>query len=232
MASVIALLLVVAYARAQQFGNQPTKLDIVKVKDDLFVIRNAFVPGNTTALVTNEGVVLVDDKFEQDAPNILSLLKTVTSQPVKYVVNTHHHGDHSGGNARMQMAGAQLIASEQARRYMVDAKQPGQPGVTFVDRALIHLGGKTVELYHFGRAHTGGDVFAYFPDHRVLAAGDAFTFGAATPQLVVYATDERPAIVEGSAEAWLSARARCVVLTLIPCLDSAAAKAVAGYLLE
>jgi glyoxylase-like metal-dependent hydrolase (beta-lactamase superfamily II) len=71
--------------------------------------------------------VLVDDKFEQDAPNILSLLKTVTNQPVKYVVNTHHHGDHSGGNARMQMAGAQLIASEQARRYMVDAKQPGQP---------------------------------------------------------------------------------------------------------
>jgi glyoxylase-like metal-dependent hydrolase (beta-lactamase superfamily II) len=103
---------------------------------------------------------------------------------VKYVVNTHHHGDHSGGNVRMQVAGAQLIASEQARPYMVDAKQPGQAGVTFVDRALIHLGGKTVELYYFGRAHTGGDVFAYFPADRVLAAGDAFTVGAATPQLV------------------------------------------------
>jgi glyoxylase-like metal-dependent hydrolase (beta-lactamase superfamily II) len=176
VASVVALLLVVAYVRAQQFGNQPAKLNIVKVKDDLFVIHNDFVPGNTTALVTDEGVVIVDDKFEQDAPNILSLLKTVTNQPVKYVVNTHHHGDHSGGNARMQMAGAQLIASEQARRYMVDAKQPGQPGVTFVDRALIHLGGKAVELYYFGRAHTGGDVFAYFPADRVLAAGDAFTF--------------------------------------------------------
>jgi len=182
--SVIALLLVVAYVRAQQFGNQSAKLNIVKVKDDLFVIHNDFVPGNTTALVTDEGVVLVDDKFEQDAPNIVSLLKTVTKQPVKYVVNTRHHGDHSGGNSRMQTAGAQLIASEQARRYMVDGKQPGQPGVTFVDRALIHLGGKAVELYYFGRAHTGGDVFAYFPADRVLAAGDAFTFGAATPQLV------------------------------------------------
>ena len=70
IASVVALLLVVAYVRAQQFGNQPAKLNIVKVKDDLFVIHNDFVPGNTTALVTNEGVVLVDDKFEQDAPNI------------------------------------------------------------------------------------------------------------------------------------------------------------------
>jgi cyclase len=212
IASVIALLLVVAYARAQQFGNQPTKLDIVKVKDDLFVIRNAFVPGNTTALVTNEGVVLVDDKFEQDAPNILSLLKTVTNQPVKYVVNTHHHGDHSGGNARMQMAGAQLIASEQARRYMVDGKQPGQPGVTFVDRALIHLGGKAVELYHFGRAHTGGDVFAYFPAQRVLAAGDAFTFGAATPQLVDYQNG-------GSAKDWTGTLDRALQLdfdTVVP----------------
>jgi cyclase len=212
IASVVALLLVVAYARAQQFGNQPSKLNIVKVKDDLFVIHNPFVPGNTTALVTNEGVVLVDDKFEQDAPNILSLLKTVTNQPVKYVVNTHHHGDHSGGNARMQMAGAQLIASEQARRYMVDGKQPGQPGVTFVDRALIHLGGKAVELYHFGRAHTGGDVFAYFPAQRVLAAGDAFTFGAATPQLVDYQNG-------GSAKDWTGTLDRALQLdfdTVVP----------------
>jgi len=210
--SVIALLLVVAYVRAQQFGNQSAKLNIVKVKDDLFVIHNDFVPGNTTALVTDEGVVLVDDKFEQDAPNILSLLKTVTNQPVKYVVNTHHHGDHSGGNARMQMAGAQLIASEQARRYMVDGKQPGQPGVTFVDRALIHLGGKAVELYYFGRAHTGGDVFAYFPADRVLAAGDAFTFGAATPQLVDYRKG-------GSAKDWTATLDRALQLdfdTVVP----------------
>jgi len=212
VASVVALLLVVSYVRAQQFGNQPAKLNIVKVKDDLFVIHNDFVPGNTTALVTNEGVVLVDDKFEQDAPNILSLLKTVTNQPVKYVVNTHHHGDHSGGNARMQMAGAQLIASEQARRYMVDGKQLGQPGVTFVDRALIHLGGKAVELYFFGRAHTGGDVFAYFPAQRVLAAGDAFTFGAATPQLVDYQNG-------GSAKDWTGTLDRALQLdfdTVVP----------------
>src|SRR6187455_3182050 len=112
--AVLLTALAGAYVYAQQFGTEPVKLDVVKLADDLFVIHNDFVPGNTTALVTDEGVVLVDDKFEQDAPNILSLLKTVTNQPVKYVVNTHHHGDHSGGNARMQMAGAQLIASEQA----------------------------------------------------------------------------------------------------------------------
>jgi len=205
LTSLVALLLVAAYGYGQQFGNQPAKLNVVKVRDDLFVIHNDFVPGNTTALVTNEGVVLVDDKFEQDAPNILAMLKTVTNQPVKYVVNTHHHGDHSGGNVQLQKAGAQLIASEQARRYMVDARQPGQPGVTFVDRALLHLGGKDVELYHFGRAHTGGDVFVYFPADRVLAAGDAFTFGAATPQLIDYQNG-------GSAKDWTATLDRALQL--------------------
>jgi cyclase len=183
---LLLVLLVVTYARGQQFGNQPAKLDLVKVKDDLFVIHNPFVPGNTTVLVTNEGVILVDDKFEQDAANILAMVKTLTSQPVRYVVNTHHHGDHSGGNVKMQAAGAQIVASEAAYRHFVDAKQPGQPTLTVVDRGFIHLGGKEIRLYYFGRAHTSGDIFAYFPADRVLAAGDAFTFGPMTPMLIDY----------------------------------------------
>ena len=212
VASFLLLLLAGTYVYGQQFGTEPAKLTIVKVRDDLFVIRNEFGPGNTTALVTNAGVVLVDDKFDVDAPNILSLVKTVTDQPVRYVVNTHHHPDHAGGNARLQTAGVQVIASEQARRYMVEAKQPGQPSVTFIDRAAIHLGGKTVELYHFGRAHTGGDVFVYFPAQRALAAGDAFTFGAATPQLIDYPGG-------GSAKDWAGTLDRALQLdfdTVIP----------------
>ena len=212
MVAGVLLLLAVAYVRGQQLGNQPAKLNLVKVRDDLFVIHNPFVPGNTTALITSEGVVLVDDKFEQDAPNILAMLKTVTNQPVRYVVNTHHHGDHSGGNARMQAAGAQVITSEAAFRHFVDAQQPGQPTVTFVDRALIHLGGKEVRLFHFGRAHTSGDVFAYFPSHRVLAAGDAFTFGAMTPMLIDYQGG-------GSAKEWPATLDRALELdfdTVVP----------------
>jgi cyclase len=165
------------------------------VKDDLFVIHNDFVPGNVTALVTNAGVLLVDDKFEVDHDNILAQLKTFTNQPVKYVVNTHHHGDHSGGNAKMQAMNVQVVASEQAGKMMAFAGQPGMPNVTFTDRAVIHLGGKEVHLYYFGRAHTSGDVFVYFPADRVIAAGDTFTYGAATPQLVDYAGG-------GSAKTW------------------------------
>src|SRR5215468_4847342 len=104
--AVLALALCGAYAYAQ-FGNQPSKLSAIKLKDDLYVIHNDFVPGNTTALITNEGVVLVDDKFEIDFPNVVAEVKKLTSQPIKYVVNTHHHADHSGSNAKMQAINVQ-----------------------------------------------------------------------------------------------------------------------------
>jgi glyoxylase-like metal-dependent hydrolase (beta-lactamase superfamily II) len=204
----VAAILLVALAGAYvhgQFGQQPARLDVVKVKDDLFVIHNDFVPGNSTALITSEGVILVDDKFEIDFNNILAQLKTITNQPVKYVINTHHHGDHSGGNAKFQAMNVHVVANEKAWQNMVDARQPGQPTITYDDRAYLHLGGKRVELYYFGRAHTNGDTFVYFPEQRTLAAGDAFTFGDATPQLIDYTGG-------GSAKEWTETLGRALQL--------------------
>jgi len=178
-----------------QFGNAPAKLDLVKVKDDLYVIHNDIVPGNSTALITNEGVLLVDDKFDIDHAGIMEQLKKVTDKPIKYVVNTHHHADHSGGNAKMQGMNAVIVASEEARENMVDGKLPGLPNFVIEHHAHIYIGGKNVELFHFGRAHTNGDMVVYFPADRALAAGDMFTFGDATPQLIDYSGG-------GSAKEW------------------------------
>jgi glyoxylase-like metal-dependent hydrolase (beta-lactamase superfamily II) len=186
LAALVSIAMLGAYVHAQ-FGNQAAKLDTVKIKDDLFVIHNDFVPGNTTVLVTNAGVVLVDDKFEIDHENIMAQLKKITNQPVKYVINTHYHGDHSGGNPKLQALGAQVITSQQARDKMVEIKQPGMANVTLDNSLRLFLGGKRVEVYRFGRAHTDGDIVVLFPDHRVLSAGDMFTFGDATPQLIDYA---------------------------------------------
>ena len=195
LAVVLGLALVGAYAYGQQ-QQQPSKLNTIKVKDGLYVIHNDFVPGNTTALVTSEGVVLVDDKFEVDHDNIIAELKKVTPQPVKYVINTHHHGDHTGGNAKMQaMGGVQIIAADTAWQNMVDGNLPGKPSVTFNREAHLHLGGKNVDIYHFGRSHTNGDSVVLFPAERVLAAGDMFTYGDATPQLIDYGGG-------GSAKEW------------------------------
>jgi cyclase len=210
---IAALLLGGVWLAYTQQGSPPaSKLTTQKLADDLYVIHNDYVPGNTTALITNEGVVLVDDKFPADHANIIAELKKITTQPVKYVVNTHHHFDHSGGNADMQKLGAQIVSSEQARRYMVDGKQPGLSNVAFQDHMHIYLGGKNVELFYFGRSHTGGDIVAYFPAQRVISMGDMFTFGDATPQLVDYTNG-------GSAKEWTATVSRALQLdfdTVVP----------------
>jgi cyclase len=190
-----ALLLGGVWLAYTQQAMPPAKLTTQKIADDLYVIHNDYVPGNTTALITNEGVILVDDKFPADHDNIMAELKKITNQPVKYVVNTHHHFDHSGGNAQMQQLGAQIVTSQKAREHMIDGKQPGASNVTFDDHLNLYLGGKKVELYYFGRSHTSGDIVAYFPADRAIAMGDMFTFGDATPQLVDYAGG-------GSAKEW------------------------------
>jgi cyclase len=184
-AVLISASLLSPYAHAQ-FGSGPAELDLIEVQDDVYVIHNAVAPGNTTAVITGDGVILVDDKFEIDLDNILRLLATVTDEPVKYVINTHYHGDHSGGNAKLQAAGSVAIASENARVRMVAGNQPGLPDFTIEERGHLYLGDKSVEIYWFGRGHTDGDVFVLFPNDRVLAAGDLFTFGEDVPQLIDY----------------------------------------------
>jgi len=183
----------IAYTQAPQ----PSKLTTIKLTDDLYVVHNDYVPGNTTCLITNEGVILVDDKFPQDADNIVAEVKKLTAQPIKYVISTHHHGDHTGGNPRLQQLGAQVISTEEARQNMIDGKQPGLPAVTFEHHASLWLGGKDVEMYHFGRAHTNGDAVVLFPAQRVLAAGDMFTYGDDVPELIDYAGG-------GSGKEWTS----------------------------
>jgi cyclase len=202
--SVIAVLFVAlcsSYVYAQ-FGDKPSVLSTIKVKDDLFVIYNDLVPGNTTVLVTNQGLILVDNKFEIDFDNLMAQIRKISNQPIRYVINTHYHGDHSGGNPKMQAQNVKVVASERARRKMVEASQPGTPYVTLENNVRLYLGGKRVEVYHFGRAHTDGDVVAYFPDHRVIAMGDMFTIGDGLPPLVDYpaggSTREWPRSLEGA----------------------------------
>src|ERR1700730_15114635 len=112
---IAALLLGGVVAYTQQGGPPASKLTTQKLADDLYVIHNDFVPGNSTALITSEGVILVDDKFETDHDGIMAQLKKVKAKPIKYVINTHHHGDHSGGNDKMQKMDVQILASQHAR---------------------------------------------------------------------------------------------------------------------
>jgi len=193
--SCLAALSALLFAVNVQGQPQPAELELISVHDELYVIHNDYVPGNATALITDEGVLLIDDKFERDYTNMIELLRSVTDQPVRVVINTHYHEDHSGSNARFQEAGAEIVASERARLKMVEFDQSGLPIFTIEDFGRIHIGGKEIELYQFGRAHTDGDVVVYFPDYRLLVAGDLFVHGGGTVQLIDYAGG-------GSAKDW------------------------------
>ena len=185
--AVISASLWAASGHAQP-GPQPAELELIQLNDAMYVIHNAVAPGNATALITDEGILLVDDKYGVDYDNIVAVLRTVSEQPVKYIVNTHHHGDHTGSNASFQESGALVVASEMARTHMVAADLPGQPTFTMEESARIHLGGRVVDLHFLGRAHTDGDIVVYFPDFQVLVAGDLFTYGDHLPQLIDYST--------------------------------------------
>lgn len=162
-------------AQPQKAGPPRAALVTEKLADDLFVIIGN--GGNVAVLVTDEGVVLVDAKFEQDYEAIVAQVKTVTDKPVKYVINTHHHSDHAGGNTRF-IEVAEIISHKNARANIEGKKQSNaapnmKPArIVFTDETSVFLGGKEVRARYFGRGHTNGDIFVYFPAHRVLHTGD------------------------------------------------------------
>jgi glyoxylase-like metal-dependent hydrolase (beta-lactamase superfamily II) len=156
---------------------QRQPLTMEKVTDNLYVIIGD--GGNVAVLPTGEGVLLVDDKFAQDAPEIVAKVKSVSDKPIRYILNTHQHGDHTGGNEAMLAASAEIIAHKNARANMVTLKMPGLPRVTFSDETQVFLGGKEVRARHLGRGHTNGDAVIYFPSERVLHTGDLFVNGGA-----------------------------------------------------
>jgi glyoxylase-like metal-dependent hydrolase (beta-lactamase superfamily II) len=156
-------------AYTQNPANRQPSNKLNKIADDLYEIEGD--GGNVAVYITNEGVILVDDKFEYDFNDIVDKVKSVTNQPIKYVLNTHHHGDHTGSNAKF-LPTAEIISHANARKNIIDLKQPGAPRVTFTQETSVFLGGKEVRARYFGRGHTNGDVMIYFPALKVLHTGD------------------------------------------------------------
>ena len=93
-------------------AQSPEALKLEQIRNDLYILVGS--GGNVAVLTTDEGVILVDDKFERNVDEILSKVGKLTSKPIRYVLSTHHHGDHTGGNPRL-IATAEIIAHENAR---------------------------------------------------------------------------------------------------------------------
>ena len=158
---------------------QEARLKIREVMDGLYVIPGfdgGQSGGNVAVRVTDDGVIIVDDKFPYSFDFITEQVRSVTDQPIKYVLNTHHHGDHAGSNADF-MRSAEVIAHKNARTNIIRNNLAGAPRVIFADETAVFLGGAEVQMFHFGRGHTNGDAVVYFPDLRTVHTGDLFVYG-------------------------------------------------------
>src|SRR5947209_6246066 len=157
-----------------------------------------FGGSNNIWVVFEDYVVVIDANFPKEAGDVIEAIKKTTDKPIRYVLDTHHHGDHAYGNAVFSQAGASIVAQNNCFRLLRDtgAKdflEAGRgptgrkdvanstlkvPNLVFDDKLVLDDGKQRVEFLFLGHAHTSGDAFAYLPKHKLLCTGDACVNGA------------------------------------------------------
>src|SRR5436190_21144265 len=173
---IMGVLSVVAVGLQAPGGQRgPNVAEVQKVKDNLYMLTGG--GGNTAVFVTDAGVVVVDTKLAGWGQPILDKIKTISNKPVVTIINTHSHPDHVGSNEAFP-ATVDFVAQEITKSNMEkqDAFQGDKakflPKKTFKDKMTLGKGKDEIDLFYFGRGHTGGDAWVLVPAIRVLHAGD------------------------------------------------------------
>ena len=164
------------------------EVSIVDVTDNIHVLMGN--GGNIGVSTGSDGTFLIDDKFAPMTENIIEALKSLGGDGATYLVNTHFHGDHSGGNENFGKTGTIILSHDNVRKRlaegstisafnMVTPPQDGSalPVITFSDEMTIHLNGDAIDVVHVPNAHTDGDSIVHFSDSNVIHAGDIFFNG-------------------------------------------------------
>lgn len=156
---------------------EDVQIEIIPVNGNVSMLTGA--GGNIGVLTGDDGIIMIDDQFAPLSEKILNKLKSLSEQPVKYLVNTHHHGDHTGGNENFQKEGALIFAQENVRKRLLNDSTVtgGFPVVTFDENMQLHLNGNDIMVVHVHNAHTDGDALIFFPQSNVLHTGDTFFNG-------------------------------------------------------
>jgi len=201
MVRKICNLLVFALAAAALFcgrvvGQEKTpdwskvQIKVTKVSGNIYMLEGQ--GGNIAASVGEDGIVIVDDEFAPLAEKIQAALKNlgITDKPVRFVINTHYHGDHAGGNAPFANSGSTVIAQDNVRKRLAAGGTAGNGGslkmenkaaekaalpiITFQHDVTVHLNGEDIRALHFPSGHTDGDAIIFFPKNNVVHMGDDF----------------------------------------------------------
>jgi cyclase len=178
-------------AKAQQDTDfSKVQIKVTKVSGNIYMLEGE--GGNIAASVGEDGIVLVDDQFAPLAEKIQAALKNlgITDKPVRFVINTHYHGDHTGGNAPFANTGSTVIAQDNVRKRLETGGTGGNgssmkmdykaapkaalPVITFEHDVTVHLNGEDIRALHFPAGHTDGDAVIFFPKNNVVHMGDDF----------------------------------------------------------
>jgi cyclase len=175
--AVLALTCWFADARAQNLDFAAIELQTVKVADGLYVLMGGAAQGNIVVAAGSDGILLVDSMYGPMHQKVMDALARISRQPIRYVVNTHVHGDHTGGNEAMARLGAVIVSHENMRKRMAapqndPAPDAALPVVTYSESMALHFNGEEIYIYHPEPAHTDGDSIVYFRHANVMHVGD------------------------------------------------------------
>jgi glyoxylase-like metal-dependent hydrolase (beta-lactamase superfamily II) len=179
-------------AAAQDTDYSKVQMKVTKVAGNVYMLEGGD-GGNIGASVGEDGIVIVDDQYAPLADKIQAALKGITDKPVRFIINTHYHGDHTGGNAYFQKQ-APIIAHDNVRKRLesgggagnggsihmehMPAPKEALPIITFDHDVTVHLNGEDIRALYFPAGHTDGDSIIFFPKSNVVHMGDDFvTYG-------------------------------------------------------
>jgi glyoxylase-like metal-dependent hydrolase (beta-lactamase superfamily II) len=181
----LGVVLVAGTAWAQQRDFSKVTIKTTKITEGLYMLEGA--GGNIGVSVGDDGVVVIDSQFAPLTPKIQEAISKVSSKPIKFVLNTHWHGDHVGGNENMAAAGAVIVAHDNVRKRMSTEQfmelmkmkiepSPAKalPVVTFTSDITLHLNGQDIQVMHVPATHTDGDSIVVFPKAKVIHMGDCY----------------------------------------------------------
>lgn len=188
--SIVAMLLPAALMMPALAQDAKISYKSTELAKGLYMLEGegGFAGGNLGLSTGEDGVVLIDDGLPPLTGTLLAAIGKLTPAPVKFVINTHVHGDHIGGNEALGKSGATIVAHDQLRERMLkdisttaEGTQPtpedALPVVTFSDSVTFHLNGRAAFVFHVARAHTDGDAVIHFRDDNVIHAGDVMFNG-------------------------------------------------------
>jgi len=150
------------------------KVTSEKVRDNIYMLKGS--GGNIGVLTGTDGIVMIDDQFLQLGDKIRDAIAALDKGPIRFTLNTHIHGDHSGSNEYFRQIGSTIVAHDLVRERMIKEPRPENawPVVTFPNKLNLHLNGQDIELIHFEPGHTDGDVIIHFRQANVFHMGDLF----------------------------------------------------------